>query len=172
MKIKIIDAFPTVEIYIDGQKVNGVVKYKIVRCVGELPSVVLTLTPHMLDLNLSDSIIKKRHLIIPAQFKYEVKKFFYQLREKRMLPYKKREHKGVNKAAERTNMKHKKKKTLQVAIDELQAEFKKPHTEEEYNQMLKKFKRMLALDAIRYCIPHILVFLFSITVLIMQLLKL
>lgn len=93
MRIKIIDTFPTAEIYIDDKKVDDVVKYKIVRYVGELPSVVLTLTPHMLDLNLSDSIIKKRHLIIPAQFKYEVKKFFYQLSEKRMLPYKKREHK-------------------------------------------------------------------------------
>lgn len=38
--------------------------------------------------------------------------------------------------------------------------------------MLKKLKRMLALDTIRYCIPYILVFLFTITVLAVQLSKL
>lgn len=40
----------------------------------------------------------------------------------------------------------KNKKPLEIQIEELRAEFSKPHTEAEYELLHKKHKRLLAID--------------------------
>lgn len=62
------------------------------------------------------------------------------------------------------------KKPLKIQIDELQAEFSKPHTKEEYELLHKKHKRLLAMDFFKGIALPLIALLFSIMSLIVQLL--
>lgn len=60
----------------------------------------------------------------------------------------------------------KNKKPLEIQIEELRAEFSKPHTEAEYELLHKKYKRLLAIDALRNCVIPLISLVFSIIALI------
>lgn len=62
----------------------------------------------------------------------------------------------------------KNKKPLEIQIEELRAEFSKPHTEAEYELLHKKYKRLLAIDALRNCVIPLISLVLSVIVLIMQ----
>lgn len=62
----------------------------------------------------------------------------------------------------------KNKKPLEIQIEELRAEFSKPHTESEYELLHKKHKRLLAIDFFRGIAFPLSSLVFSIIVLIMQ----
>lgn len=92
LEMQITDMFPRAEIYINGKKIDGVVKYKVKRKVGKLPTVVLTITPFRFYMDLSDVMIKKSILFgLP----YQVKAKFYEskliLKIKKMLSRKTQE---------------------------------------------------------------------------------
>lgn len=56
MKIKIVDTFPTAKIYINDNEIDGVVKYKINRSMGNLPVVSFKMIPRFMEIDLSKSI--------------------------------------------------------------------------------------------------------------------
>lgn len=64
------------------------------------------------------------------------------------------------------------KKPLEIQIEELRAEFSKPHTEAEYELLHKKHKRLLAIDFFRGIAFPLIALLLSLTALAMQLLLL
>lgn len=60
----------------------------------------------------------------------------------------------------------KNKKQIEIQIEELRAEFSKPHTEAEYKSLHKKHKRLLAIDLLRNCVIPLISLVFSIIALI------
>lgn len=95
MKMKIIDNVPIAKIYIDGQEINGVVKYKIKRRLNDFPRVVLTLKPCFIDIDMSDSIIKSRTALIAPQLRCQIEHLIGLFRTKKMLSRKTQEHKKL-----------------------------------------------------------------------------
>ncbi|MCM1364896.1 MAG: hypothetical protein NC122_07435 [Faecalibacterium sp.] len=93
MKMVIIDKSPRAHIFIDGQEVKGVVKYKIKRKINDLPKVVITFKPCDIDMDLSDPIIKSRIALIAPQIRCQIEYLISLFKTKKMLSRKSKEHK-------------------------------------------------------------------------------